>query len=272
MNYLPLEIPKELSDFVDSVFYLGDYTPEHKIERLIPDGMISLVIELDGNERYIYDNTNFEVIQRCTNFWLSGMHNHYISISAIPYTELVGIRFKAGGLFPFINSDVYKLFNSVSDASEYFQDSITSLRKDLINLATPVDKLELISDWLKKQCRFTDSVNAVIQNSCQQILAAPTISTLEEIRNDIPYSEKQFIHNFKTQIGITPKVFQRIIRFNQILPRLKEQETIEWAEISEECGYFDQPHFIRDFKQFSGFNPSEFLDSSSGRSNFIPLK
>ncbi len=272
MNYLPLEIPQELSDYIDSAFYLGSYTPEHEIERLIPDGMISLVIELDGQERHIHDNEDFEVIQTCRYSWLSGMHNQFISISAIPDTELMGIRFKAGGLYPFINSDVFQLFNKVEDASTYFPEINSSLRKSLIDCETPEEKIVLLREWLLKHFKHEESINRTIHNACQQIIDDPTISTLEKIKNDISYSEKQFIHNYKFQIGITPKVFQRIIRFNQILPRIKEKKKIEWAEISEECGYFDQSHFIRDFKQFSGFNPSEFLDSSSGRTNFIPLK
>lgn len=271
MNYLPLAIPQELSHAVESAFYLGDYSPEHEIERLIPDGLVSLVIELDGNDRYIYDNTSFEAIQTCRHSWLSGMHNRYISISAIPKTELIGVRFKAGGLFPFVNADVYRIFNKVVDASEYFPDSIDSLRTSLIK-AEPETKLERLEQWLLEHFRYKEGVNSAIEHACERIVADPTVSTLEQIREDVPYSEKQFIHNFKHQVGITPKVFQRIVRFNQILPKIQEKETIEWAEISEDCGYFDQPHFIRDFKQFSGFNPSEFLDSSSGRSNFIPLR
>jgi AraC-like DNA-binding protein len=272
MNYLPLQIPQELSDYVESAFYLWGYTPEHEIERLIPDGLVSLVIELDGKERYIYNNEDFEVIQTCRHSWLSGMHNQYISISSIPDTELIGIRFKAGGIFPFINSNVHNLFNKVVDASEYFTDTIDSLRTSLIREESPQQKLAVLEKWLLEQLRYEDSLNPAIRNACQKIVADPSISTLEQIKTDIPYSEKQFIHNFKHQVGITPKVFQRILRFNQILPKIQQKETVEWAEISEACGYFDQPHFIRDFKQFSGFNPSEFLDSSSGRTNFIPLK
>ncbi|MBN2732541.1 MAG: helix-turn-helix transcriptional regulator [Balneolaceae bacterium] len=272
MDFQTLELQQELSKHVDSVFYLGLYNPEHEIERLLPDGTISLVIELDGKERHIYDNTDFEVVQTCRHSWLSGMHNKYISISALPDTELIGIRFKPGGFIPFIHSSVYKLYNKVVAASEYFPETIDSLRTSIITQDIAEDKLELVREWLHDNFEYADSVNTVIDNACRQIVVNPTLSTLQEIKSDLKYSEKQFIHLFKQQVGITPKIFQRITRFNQILPKIQEKETLEWVQISEECGYFDQSHFIRDFKRFSGFNPSEFLDSSSGRTNFIPIR
>lgn len=272
MNFQPLQLQDEFSNLIESVFYLSGYNSDHEIERLIPDGTISLVIDLDGRDRYIYDNSDFKVIQTCTGAWLSGMHNRFISISALPDTELAAIRFKPGGIFPFIGSSVYELYNRVLPASEFFSDIIGELRSSIIKHPSVDGKLGLIRDWLHKQYRFTDSVIPVIEKACRQVLENPTLSTLEQIRNDIDFSEKQFIHLFKKQVGITPKMFQRIVRFNQILPLIHEKETIDWAEISEDCGYYDQSHFIRDFKRFSGFNPTEFLELSSGRTNFIPIK
>lgn len=272
MNFQAIELPHELSKHIDSAFYLGSYNPEHEIERLIPDGTLSLVIELDYKERFIYDNSSFEAVQTCRYSWLSGMQNKYISISALPNTELVAIRFKPGGFFPFINSSVYKLYNRVISASEYFPDSIDELRASIIHQENVKDKLNLVQEWLDDNYKSAESINTSIYNACLKIVSNPTLNTLHQFKSDIRYSEKQFIHHFKIQVGITPKIFQRIIRFNQILPKLQGKETIEWTQISEECGYFDQSHFIRDFKRFSGFNPSEFLVSSSGRTNFIPLK
>lgn len=271
MNFHPLQLDEELSTRIESAFYFSEYTPDHEMERLIPDGLISLVIELDGRERFIYDNSNFEVIQTCTGSWLSGMHNHFISISALPDTELAAIRFKPGGFFPFFGSSVYEIYNRVNPAISYFPD-ILDLRSSIMKQRSVENKLGLIQKWLLRYYKYSNSVNSVIEIACRDILENPTLSTLEMIKNNIGYSEKQFIHLFKKQVGITPKMFQRIIRFNQILPLIQEKESIDWAKISEDCGYYDQSHFIRDFKRFSGFNPVEFLESSSGRTNFIPMK
>jgi len=74
--------------------------------------------------------------------------------------------------------------------------------------------------------------------------------------------------------GLTPKVFHRIFRFNEILKQLQGKQHLVWAQIAYEFGYSDQSHFIKEFKEFSGFNPQEFINSEYHRdeeTNFFPL-
>lgn len=76
-----------LDRFVETIFHLKNYQPEHSIERLVPDTRSSLVIELDGQERWVADNETLEPIQTCRGSWVSGPHRRYISISSLPNTE-----------------------------------------------------------------------------------------------------------------------------------------------------------------------------------------
>ena len=87
------------------------------------------------------------------------------------------------------------------------------------------------------------------------------------------YSKKQFIQQFKKYIGITPKKYQRILRFNEILKRINEGKFFSWVDVGLDCGYSDLAHFIKDFKAFSGMNPTKFLDvhKTTDRINFFPL-
>lgn len=272
MFYLPLNPTGQLSKYIDTIFYLNEYCPEHSVERLVPDGYISIVIELDGQERYIYDNNTLEVIQTCTHSWLSGMHDKYISFSSLNNTELLAFRLFPGGLFPFLGKSVYTYKNKVVDARDVFGDEIDWLRNRILAANQPEMKLKVVSDWLTNLLSKGSKPTPIIQISCQQILEKPTIKHIKNVVDESGYSEKQFIHLFKKEIGLTPKIFQRIIKFTEILPKIKDQAKIKWPEISEECGYYDQPHFIRDFKRFSGYNPTEFIEESFDRLNFFPEK
>lgn len=73
--------------------------------------------------------------------------------------------------------------------------------------------------------------------------------------------------------GITPKYYQRILRFNEILQHIHQQENICWSNIAHACGYSDQSHFIKEFKHFSGFNPCDFIQQefNNEEANFFPL-
>jgi AraC-like DNA-binding protein len=84
-------------------------------------------------------------------------------------------------------------------------------------------------------------------------------------------SHKHFIHEFRRHVGLTPKVFCRIRRFQEVLARIQAQKQVNWIDIAYACGYYDQAHFIRDFQAFSGLNPSAYVGRALEDRNFVPI-
>jgi methylphosphotriester-DNA--protein-cysteine methyltransferase len=64
---------------------------------------------------------------------------------------------------------------------------------------------------------------------------------------------------YRRQLGLPPKVLARVIRFNRLLRRLDEEGDVRWADLAVDCGYYDQAHLHRDFRQFAGATPAGFL-------------
>jgi AraC-like DNA-binding protein len=273
MNYVPYHPKGELEDCIETIFYVESYNPEHRIERLIPDGYSSLVMELDDQERYVYDNDTSEVLQTCQVSWVSGIFDEFISISSLNQTELMAVRFKPGGLFPFIDSDVHYMKNRIIPSIDLFGSEINTLRKDIIKVNDPLKKISLFEQWLKKvKNNMNKDHNPKIMAAMKMIINDPSAQQIKTLASKSGYSNKHFIQLFKKEIGVTPKIFQRILKFNQIIPKIQNKEKLSWTSISHECGYFDQAHFIHDFKKFSGFNPTSFLDESFDRLNFFPME
>lgn len=93
------------------------------------------------------------------------------------------------------------------------------------------------------------------------------------IVNRYPKTQKNLIDQFKRYCGYTPKVYHRICRFNEILKNINNKEAIHWSQIAYECAYADQSHLIKEFREFSGFSPEEFikLGFNKDEPNFFPL-
>ena len=93
------------------------------------------------------------------------------------------------------------------------------------------------------------------------------------INDSYPKTQKHLIAQFKKHFGLTPKVFHRIFRFNKILLQIQNKNLLNWSDIAYEFGYSDQSHFIKEFKEFSGFNPQEFIKAEYHKEepNFFPL-
>ncbi len=269
--YYPLEPLPPLDRHVETIFHLKDYQPEHSIERIVPDTRCSLVIELDGQDRFVADNETLEPVVQCRHSWLSGPHRNYFSISAKSNTELMAVQFRIGGLYPIVKRPVDELSEQVHDAIGIFGDTIKELREELMAADESEAKVRFLESWLVQQLDDSLAAPTGIQQAIDKIQNDPTLDTVADCIAESGFSQKHAIHLFKKHTGFRPKELQRIIRFSRVLAQIQNGEDVVWAALSDECGYSDQAHFIRDFKYFSGFTPSGFQQVETDRVNFIPI-
>lgn len=268
-QYIPDD---DQAEFVQCFIYYKGFQPEHQIERVVPDGSIYLIFELDGYTRHVFDNDSLEPTTEFRACWLSGAHTEYLSISAHEDSEMFVIQFKPAGAVRLLQSDVSRFSNQVIPAADLFSNATLTLRLELLAARTPTDKFECARRFLSAHCREKDSVDTIVTKLVAAIQENST-SKLKDLIADAGYSQKQLIHHFKQRVGLTPKAFQRIVRFNELLPKIMEQKTVAWNKISVECDYFDQSHFIKEFKRFCGYSPGQFLVEQQDHDavNFFPL-
>ncbi len=261
----------QLASTLHAITYFKHYMPPHEKERLVPDQFINVIIELDEKERYVYNNQTLRPKITCKNSWVSGIRKEFITISALPDSELFVFTFKPGGAFPFIQQSVENLSDKILTGVEVFGEPIEELRNDLLACGDSEEKISIGEKWLLSICTEEPVPNTVASNAADSIVQDPTANSLVQLAKQSGYSQKQFISLFKKHVGIAPKAFQRIIRFSETVKMIQKKEKVHWAQLSVDCGYFDQAHFIKDFQLFSGFSPKEFIDKNHTRENFFPL-
>jgi transcriptional regulator GlxA family with amidase domain len=86
-----------------------------------------------------------------------------------------------------------------------------------------------------------------------------TGASVRDVARDVGICQRRFSSVFAAQVGLTPKLFCRILRFQRVRILADQIEKPDWAQIASTCGYFDQSHLINDFQEFSGFSPAEYL-------------
>lgn len=266
------KIPEaELAEYVLSIVYYKDFKVEHTMDKFLPDGTTNLVINLYDEPRYIYDNSTLNKKQECKECWFSGMQTEYLTISSDNESEMLVVSFKAGGSFPFIDQNLYQFINKVVHAKNVFP-NILELRTQLIQTHESDHKIKVAEDWLKANLKNDSFSGEIIQHFVKQIQNATGSLKFKEIAKQSGYSQKQFIHLFKKHVGLTPKQFHRIVRFNEILNAIFKKEVVDWTYVVHEFGYYDQAHFIKDFQAFSGHNPKKYIDEQGDWQNYIPLR
>ncbi len=262
-----------IGEYLESLIYFKDFIPDHSIERVIPTGHVFLIFELDNIVRSTYDNDTLKPNKTYRKVWVSGMHKNYISISAHQKSEMFVIQFKAYGAYPFFHNSIDKINEQIFHAEELFGNEILELRKSLLKADNPQEKFKLVEGWLNKRFDNEKQPKKAIINVINEFQKPSKGIFFNKLIEHYPFTQKHLIAQFKKYVGLTPKYFHRIMRFNEILAKIQQKENISWSQISYDYGFSDQPHFIKDFKHFSGFNPTEFIQAGyeDDERNFFPL-
>ena len=268
-----LHIPAfPLGQFVASFIYYKGYNPQHSIDRFLPDGNVNIIIDLTEGTQYIYHNETLKEIQACRRVWFSGIRTRYITIPSGKHSEMFIINFHKGASYPFVEMPLYELTDSVVDGDLVLTPEIMLLREMIMEQEDITDKFLKAESFLGR--RFTTKlvVNPFVDYAVKTITAQPGILSIKNIARKAGYSQKHLIQIFKNHVGVTPKEYMKVIRFQKAIQEIEQAKKISWAGIALECGYYDQAHFINDFKQFSGFTPKEYLNRQGEFLNYIPVE
>jgi len=256
---------------VETLFHYQDWQPDHSVERVVPSGHIFLIFELDGIERHTYDNDTREVNGSFRGGWVSGMLRHYISISAHPDSEMLVVQFRPAGARPFLHVALDAFSERVVAGEEVLDGELLSLRERLAGAESREAKFAVAEGWLHDRYREDLAAPAPILEVVARLATEPGERYADAIAA-YPGSRKHLISEFRRYLGVTPKYYQRILRFNDVLRVIQAEGPVAWSAVAHHCGYSDQSHFIRDFRHFSGFNPTEFLRQGfDAQTNFFPL-
>jgi AraC-like DNA-binding protein len=261
-----------LGSFISNFTYYKGFRPTHSIDRYLPNGNIEIIIDLTDTPKYIYDNIDLTEIQACKRIWISGMRNEFITIPSGLDAEMFIIEFKKGMVYPFLGRPLTEITGRVVDGDLILDKAFIQLREQLLACSSTWQMFRAAETVLIKKFGNRLSVNPFIDFSVNKILQSPSALTIKSIADKTGYSSKHFIRIFTDHVGVNPKLFLRIIRFQHAINEIETKGGIPWAALALECGYYDQAHFISDFKKFSGLTPLEYMKKkNSSQLNYIPV-
>jgi AraC-like DNA-binding protein len=259
---------------VELITYYKGYNPPHTIERLLPDGGIDLIVDLTSVPKYIYDNDTLKETQSCKRAWVSGMRTEYISIQArAAESEMMVIRFRPGMAWSFLHMPVLEIKNKVVDAELVFGNEFLSFREQLLEKSEPCQKFAIAETYLHSRIKNHFEIHPAIRYCMSTIGNSPSVASIREISHKTGYSNKHLISLFGKYAGINPKQYISVLKFQQAVQLLESnQGQINWIGLAFDCGYYDQAHFINEFRRFSGFNPSAYMEARGEYINYIPVR
>jgi AraC-like DNA-binding protein len=246
-----------LSEFVDYFWlFAGGQTPRK--ERIVPSGTIELVVNLREDEVRLYDSEQPERHKRLSGAALSGTYSRVFIIDAMQHESMLGVHFKPGGAFPFLGTLASELTDTHANLTDLWGRSALELRERVCAVTGPRERFQVMERVLTDRLRRSATRHPAVPIALDAFGRAGTGTSVREVARDIGLCQRRFIQVFTAQVGLTPKLLCRLLRFQRARALMDRPERPDWGQLALSCGYFDQSHFINDFQEFSSLSPTEY--------------
>lgn len=172
--------------------------------------------------------------------------------------SLLGIRFREGSAYPFMGIPLAELNNQTALIEFLGEDTLLPLYDALVN-APLSEKIRRIEAWLFQRLTLGKTADKLILASLKTIQRGiPSIDALSQQMN---ISQRQLERLFQQQVGLSPKSYARLLRIDAARKALK-QPVASLTDLGLNLGFYDQSHFIREFKTVIGMTPSAYVEHS----------
>lgn len=255
MEYLHIPPPEHLKKYIRYFWTLDNSGHEGVPKTFGPmaDGCPGLIFQAEG-EAFLDEGQ-----QEMSKLLVYGQTTRATKIIAAGQFRTIGVYFYPDALKTIfgVNADEYT--DTCFDLDAVTQKQGIYLLDQLHEINSLDKKIEGLCSYIFSQIRKNHTLeNEAMQFALGQIIASNGNIALKDLQDKLFLTERSFERRFKEHVGITPKLFTRIVRFQSSLQQLRKSDFDKLSDIAFENDYSDQSHFIRVFKEFAGVSPQQY--------------
>lgn len=256
MNYREITPIPPLQPYIKFIWLLDGEEENPAIERVFPDGCMELIFHTGQP----FSKLVGEVAVEQSASILVGQLTQALFLQPSKKISVIGVRFKPYGLAAFTNIPAYEITGAELTTRQIWGVEGAHLEEQ-VNLANSLAAVDIIQDFLLPRLQHTFAAHFDIAGLVQHMNtnSEAEISYFAGLAN---LGERQFARRFRNVVGISPKEYLKINRFNQVLKLLETGKTGNFSAIAMQCGYYDQAHFIKDFREYTGTTPGGFVQNN----------
>lgn len=229
--------------------------------RVLPDACVELFVNFSGNQESLSTVTGKKVFTNSQSFVISRMSN-FMDVQMKSKTGFISICFYPSTAYLFFQLPMNEVADSLTDLHYLWSTDAKAMEEEVGNALNNVQRGGIIQHYLLKQLnrnRFDKAIDYCIQ----QINKKNRPYSVTELANKVGMSQRHLSRKFNQCIGLSTKEFIHINRFIDSLVYLKKYPAMSLTDIAYESGYYDQAHFIHDYKTFSGLTPGGVLNAGN---------
>lgn len=247
-------IPSDaLKPYIDR-FVISELDAE-RVYKVLPITGVVMGFQFKGKLYQLNNGNKIELSQS----GVTGLNDAYKTFKSSPEIGTVLVYFKDGGAPIFFREPIHELFqNSVSLDNFILRSELILFEEQLCEAANHVDKIKVVEEFLLSRMKAIKP-DLIVVKALQLIYQSKGLIRISELSNQLNISQSPLEKRFRKVVGASPKKFASIVRFNGIIRNSISSPSL--TAIGYDAGFYDQSHFIKEFKKFTGDTPDEYFKS-----------
>lgn len=260
INYYTIPPPKPLSDYIRFFWVLECDVPpgENFIYRSMADGCAEMLFHYNGQfDEVIKD-------EKTEKSFLSGIHGQtkqYRRFIINRSFGMFGVYLYPYALPALFHVPAYEVSNEMPDLVEFLGQEGKNLEEQMMMAGNNGERVNILSEYFSLKLQKIKVGHNHLNSIIKTIIQRKGQINVQQLAADSFLSIRQFERRFKEFSGFTPKLYTRLIRFQSVFNELDPRK-VNFSQLAYQCGYYDQSHFIQEFREFSGYNPKEFFSEN----------
>jgi len=255
MRYREVRPRPPLDRFLECFWFVDAEAPARPApERIVPDGGPELIVHFGDPFERLDEGLRPEPQPRA---FVAGPLTRPLHLRPRGRVSTMGVRFRPFGLSAFVAAPLHELADRGTPLADLWGGLASALEGSLAEARGDAQRVRIAEGFLCSRLRA--EVDGTAAAAVAEIVRARGRVRLDPLRRATGLSVRQLERRFRCAVGLGPKSLARIVRFQEVLRRADGNEP--WVEVALDCGYYDQAHLLRDFRDLAGAAPSRFREA-----------
>jgi len=260
MDYQTYKPTKDLDKFIICYWTLESETEETpEKQTIVPDGCMEMIFHYGDLYRQYTENGKSIFQPKC---FVIGQLTRPLEIESTGKIGIFSVRFHPNGFLPFATIPIREMENTAVSLEKLFGQNGQEIEQQILATSSTTEKIELIETFLLNRLTDNETIDRIVKSTVETILTANGQLTVDELSKQTNINRRQLERKFSSAIGLSPKQLSKTIRLQATLKMLLNKKFTSLTALAYENEYYDQAHFIKDFKELTGFTPKEFYGNN----------
>ncbi|UKB86308.1 helix-turn-helix domain-containing protein [Chryseobacterium sp. MEBOG06] len=224
-----------------------------QVQTIVPDGCMEMIIHYGDLYHQYIDGKPVLQPRSC----VFGQLTEPLKIEPTGITGIFSVRFHHDGFIPFATIPIKEMDDQAIPLEKLFGIQGAELEENVLKASTVQEKINIVETFLLKRLN-TETIDRIVQSTVDFLLNVDGRISVNELSRQTNINRRQLERKFSSAIGLSPKQLSKTIRLQTTIKHLLNKEYASLTALAYESEYYDQAHFIKDFKEFTGFTPKEF--------------